>query len=102
MGKRLEFMRIGYLFLNSTPMAYAQIIDKWKQKVQSFYNKKDIFNRTKWQPTDWEKNFINPTANRGLIYNLYKELKKFDLRPPNIPIKNGVQRLKKEFSTEET
>ena len=47
--------------------------------------------RTKWQPTNWERIFTNPTSDRGLISNIYKELKKLDPREPNNPIKNGVQ-----------
>jgi hypothetical protein len=34
----------------------------------------------------------NPTSNRGLISNIYTELKKLDSREPNNPVKNGVQR----------
>jgi hypothetical protein len=40
------------------------------------------------QPTDWEKIFTNPKSDRGIISNIYKELKKLDTRKP---IKNGVQ-----------
>ena len=75
-------------------MAYAlrAAIDKWNLiKLQSFCKAKDTVNRTKWQPTDWEKIFTNPTSDRGLISNIYKELKKLDSREPNNPIKNGVQ-----------
>jgi hypothetical protein len=59
-------------------MAYALrfIINKWDLiKLQSFYKAKDTVNRTKQQPTDQEKIFTNPTSNRGLISNMYKELK---------------------------
>jgi hypothetical protein len=45
-------------------------------KLESFCKAKDIVNKTKWQLTDWEKIFTNPTSNRGLISNIYKELKK--------------------------
>jgi hypothetical protein len=45
-------------------------------KLQSFCKEKDTVNRTKWQPTVWEKIFINPTSDRGLISNIYKEIKK--------------------------
>jgi hypothetical protein len=38
-----------------------------------------------------QKIFTNPTSYRGLIFKKYKELKKFDSREPNNPIKNGVQ-----------
>jgi hypothetical protein len=68
--------------------------------LQSFCKAKDIVNRTKWQPTDWEKIFTKPKSNRELIYNICKELKKLDSREPNILIKWGTL-LNKELSTEE-
>ena len=92
--KSLEHMGTGEIFLSRTPMAYAlrTRIDKWDLiKLQSFCKAKDTVNRTKWQPTDWEKIFTNPTSDRGLISNVYKELKKLDSRESNNPIKNGVQ-----------
>jgi hypothetical protein len=65
-------------------------IDKWElMKLQSFCKAKDTVNKTKGQPTDWEKIFTNPVSDRGLISNLYKGLKKLDSRKPNNPIKNG-------------
>ena len=67
-------------------------IDKWDLiKLQSFCKAKDTVNKAKQQPTEWEKSFNNPTSDRGLIFNIYKELKKVDARKPNNPIKNGVQ-----------
>ena len=67
-------------------------IEKWDLiKLQSFCKAKDTVNKTKRQPTDWEKIFTNPTSDRGLISNIYKELKKLDSREPNNPIKNGEQ-----------
>ena len=51
----------------------------------------NIDNKTKQQPTDREKIFTNPTSDRGLIFNIYTELKKLDAREPNNPIKNGIQ-----------
>jgi hypothetical protein len=67
-------------------------IDKWDLiKLQSLCKPKDTVNRTKWQPTGWQKIFNNLTSDKGLISNIYKELKKLDARDPNIPIKNGKQ-----------
>ena len=69
-GKGLEHIGTGENFLDRTPMARAlrSTVDKWNLiKLKSFCNAKDTANRTKWQPTDWEKIFINPTSNRGLI-----------------------------------
>ena len=62
-------------------------IHKWDLlKLQSFCKAKDTVNRTKREPTDWEKVFTNPTSNRRLISNIYKELKKLHFRKPNNPI----------------
>jgi hypothetical protein len=87
-------MGTGEKFLNRrTPMACAvrSKIDKWDLiKLQSFCKAKDTVNKTKTQPTDWEKIFINPKSHRELISNIYKEHKKLDSRKPNNPIKNGV------------
>jgi hypothetical protein len=46
--------------------------------LQSFCKEMNTVNRIKWQPTDWEKIFTNPISNRGLIFSIYKELKKLD------------------------
>jgi hypothetical protein len=78
-GKSLKDMGTGERFLNRTAMACAarSRIDKWALiKLQSFCKAKYTVNRTKRQSTDWEKIFTNPTSDRGLISNLYKELKK--------------------------
>jgi hypothetical protein len=93
-GKSLKHMGTGENFLNRTPIAYAlrSRIDKWDLiKLQSFCKAKDTANRTKQLPTDWEKILTNPTSDRELISNIYKELKKLDSKEPNNPIKNGVQ-----------
>ena len=104
-SKSLEqHMGTGEHFLNRTPMNYAlrSTTDKWDLiKLQSFCKAKDTVNRTKWEPTDWEKIFTNPTSDRGLISNIYKELNKLDSRETNDPIKKWGTKLNKEFSTEE-
>jgi hypothetical protein len=88
-GKSLDHMGTGENFLNKTPIAYAlrSKIDKWDLiKLQSFCKAKDTVNRTKQQPTEWEKIFTNLTSNRRVISKIYKELKKLDSREPNNPI----------------
>ena len=82
-------MGTGEKFLSKTPIAYAlrSRIDKWDLiKLQRFCKAKDTVKRTKRQPTNWERIFTNPTSDRGLISNIYKELKKLDPREPNNPI----------------
>jgi hypothetical protein len=59
--------------------------------LESFCKAKDTVNRTKWQVTDWEKTFTYPASDKGLISNIYKELKNIYSRESNNPIKNGAQ-----------
>jgi hypothetical protein len=78
-GKSLEFIGPGGNFLNRTPMVHALIsrIDKWDlMKLGSFCKAKDIVSKTNQQATDLEKIVTNPTSDRWLISNIYKELKK--------------------------
>jgi hypothetical protein len=86
--KSLEDMGTGEKFLNRTAMACAvrSRVDKWDLiKLQRFCKAKDIVNKTKRQLKDWKKIFTNPKSDRGLISNIYKELKKLDSREPNNP-----------------
>jgi hypothetical protein len=72
-------MGTGEKFLNRTPMACTvqSRINEWDLiKSQSFCKAKDTINKTKRQPTDWERMFTNPKSDRGLISNIYKEFKK--------------------------
>jgi hypothetical protein len=81
-----EHMGTGEHFLNRTPVAYSlrSIINKSDLiKLQSFCKAKDTVNKTKRQPTDWEKIFTYPKSDRGIIANIYKELKKLDSRESN-------------------
>jgi hypothetical protein len=65
--KSFEHMGTGEILLNRTAMTYTlrSKIDKWDLiKFQSFCKAKDTVNRTKQQPTCWEKIFTNPTSDR--------------------------------------
>ena len=91
--KNLKHMGTGKVFLNRTPITYAlrSRINKWDLiKLQIFFKAKGTVNRTKRQPTDWEKIFTNPTSDTGLIFNIYKELKKLDSRKTINPIKKKL------------
>ena len=55
--------------------------------MQSFCKAKDTVNKTKRPLTDWERIFIYAKSDRGLISNVYKELKKLGSRKLNNLIK---------------
>jgi hypothetical protein len=70
-------------FLNKTVMACdirSKIYKGDLIKLQSFSMAKDTVNKTKLQPTDWARICISPKSHRGLIFNIYKELKKLKLQ----------------------
>jgi len=80
-GKSLKHVSIGEKSNGSSTT------DKWNLiKLKGFCKAKDTVNRTKKQPTYWEKIFKNPVFNRALISYIDKELKKLDCRGPNYPI----------------
>ena len=48
-------------------------INKWDLlKLKRFCITKETINRTKKQPTDWEKIFANDVSNKGLFSKIYK------------------------------
>jgi hypothetical protein len=81
--KSVKDLGTGEKFLNRAAMACALRlrIDKWDLiKLQSFCKAKDTVNKTKRPPTDWERIFTNSKLDRGLLSDIYKELKKVDSR----------------------
>jgi hypothetical protein len=54
-------------------------INKWDLlKLKRFCKAKETVNRKKWQTSNGEKFFTNPTSDQGLIFKIYKEFKKLD------------------------
>ena len=50
-------------------------INNWDLlKLKSFCTAKDTINKTKRQPTDWEKIFANHMTSKGLVSKIYKQL----------------------------
>jgi hypothetical protein len=60
-------------------------------KLKTFYMAKDTNNKTKRQPIEWEKIFINPTSDIEVVSKMYKELKKLDINKPNSLLKLGYR-----------
>jgi hypothetical protein len=60
-------------------------------KIAKLCKAKDTVNETKRTPTDWERIFTYPKSDRGLISNIYKEVKNVDSRKSNNLIKIGAE-----------
>ena len=43
-------------------------------KLKIFCTTKETINKTKRQPSDWEKIFANEATDKGLISKIYKQL----------------------------
>ena len=65
-------------------------INKWYLiKLKSFYTAKETINKTKRQPSEWEKIFANETTDKGLISKIYKQLMELHIKKQTIQLKNG-------------
>ena len=50
-------------------------INKWGlMKLQSFCTAKETINKTKRQPSEWEKKFANESTDKAVISKIYKQL----------------------------
>ena len=65
-------------------------INKWDlMKLKSFCTAKETINKTKRQPSEWEKIFANKATDKALISKIYKQLMQLNIRKTNNPTKNG-------------
>ena len=69
-------------------------------KTRSFRTAKDTINKTKRQPTQWEKIFANDVSDKGLVSRIYEELLKLDTRETNNPIMKWAKDVKRDLTEE--
>ena len=61
-------------------------INKWDlMKLQSFCTAKETTNKTKRQPSEWEKIFANEATDKGLISKIYKQLMQLNIKKNKQP-----------------
>ena len=76
-GKTFSYINHTNVFLGQSTkeIEIKAKINKWDLiKLLSFCTAKEIINKMKRQPTDWEKIFANDATNNGLISKIYKQL----------------------------
>ena len=80
-GKTLFDINHSKSFLTPRVMEIKTKISKPDlMKLKSFCTAKETINKTKRQPSEWEKIFANETTDRGLISKIYKQLMELNIK----------------------
>ena len=77
-------------------------INNWDlMKPQSFCTAKETINKTKRQPSEWEKILANESTDKGLISKIYRQLMQLNIKKINNPIQKWAEDLNRYFSKED-
>ena len=76
-GRTLHDINHSKIFFDPPPriMEIKPKINKWDSiKLKSFCTAKETISKTKRQPSEWGKIFVNETTDKGLISKICKQL----------------------------
>ena len=103
-GRTLYDINHSKILFDPTPreMELKTKINTWDlMKLQSFCTAKETINKTKRQPSEWEKIFSNEATDKGLTSKIYKQLMDFNIKKTNNPIQKWADYLNRHFSKED-
>ena len=77
-------------------------INKWDSiKLKRFCTAKEILNKMKRQPTEWEKISANKSTDKKFISKIYKHVLQLNIKTTNNPIQKWAEDLNRQFSKED-
>ena len=83
-GRTLFDISHSKIFFNPPPtvMKIKTKINK-RDLIKSFCTAKETINKTKRQPSEWEKIFANEATDKGIISKIYKQLMQLKIKKKN-------------------
>ena len=70
-------------------------------RIKIFCTAKETVNKTKRQPTEWEKILANNVSDKGLVSKICKELIKLNTKETNNPIMKSAKDMKRNLTEED-
>ena len=93
-GRTLYDINYNKILFDPPPreMEIKTKINKWDlMKLKSLCTAKETINKTKTQPSEWEKIFTSEATDKGLISKIYKQLMQLNIIKTN----NQIQKWQK-------
>ena len=101
-GRTLFDITRSSIFLDPPPRVMKIKTNKWDLiKLRSFCTAKETINKTKRQPSEWEKIFANEATDKGLISRIYKQLMELNIKKTSNLIKKWAEDLNRHLSKED-
>ena len=102
MSQKKENYRPVSLMNIDAKMEIKTKLNKWDlMKFKSFCTAKETINKTRRQPSEWEKIFANEANDKGLISKIHTQLMQLNIKKTINPIQKWAEVLKRHFSKED-